>query len=180
MTKDSSKIVSCQPAFRIGSYAEAVAHYVDWLGFNLDWEWRSEPDAPVIVSVSRDNLSLFLNEQEAASNVWLRVSVVGLQGMVDEWNERRPDSIELILEQPYELPTAYVADPFGNGLAFQELQTEQIKLEHDLQVERAAAFLEQHHDKRLLSSEALAGECGCTLGVAGEAIAIFVARSQQG
>lgn len=178
MTKESPRIVSCQPAFRISSYSEAVAHYVEWLGFNLDWEWRSEPDAPVIVSVSRDNLSLFLNEQEVASNVWLRVSVIGLEGMVDEWNERRLGSIELIFEQPYELPTAYVADPFGNGLALQELQTEQMKMEHDLQVERAMAFLEQHHEKQLLSPETLAVECDCTLGVASEAIGVFTGGSQ--
>ena len=29
---------SWYPVFGIRSYAEAIDYYVDWLGFNLDWE----------------------------------------------------------------------------------------------------------------------------------------------
>ncbi|MDK1023881.1 MAG: hypothetical protein QGD92_06575 [Gammaproteobacteria bacterium] len=40
MTKP--KIMEIVPVLGIGSYDEAVAHYVDWLGFDLDREWREE------------------------------------------------------------------------------------------------------------------------------------------
>ncbi|MAF13185.1 hypothetical protein CMK11_22250 [Candidatus Poribacteria bacterium] len=42
----SPNMTRVQPVFRI-EYEEAVAHYVDWLGFAIDWEWRREPGAPV-------------------------------------------------------------------------------------------------------------------------------------
>lgn len=31
------------PVLRILSYEDAVAYYVDWLGFTIDWEWRETP-----------------------------------------------------------------------------------------------------------------------------------------
>jgi hypothetical protein len=31
------------PILYIGSYDEAKAHYVDWLGFQIEWEFRLEP-----------------------------------------------------------------------------------------------------------------------------------------
>ena len=42
--------------FGISSYTEAVAHYIGWLGFNLDWEWRQAPGQPVIMGISRDKI----------------------------------------------------------------------------------------------------------------------------
>ena len=48
------------PVFGIRSYEDAVAYYVDWLGFNLDWEFRSPSSSPVIMRVSRDGLALSL------------------------------------------------------------------------------------------------------------------------
>lgn len=173
---DKPRIESCQPAFKISGYDQAVAHYVDWLGFNLDWEWRAEPDAPVIISVSRDNLSLFLNEEEAAEGVWLRVSVVGLEQLVAEWNKRRPEAVELILEQPYEIPTAYIADPFGNGLALQELQTDAIREARQQQVQAALEYLQASFSDAsdLPTSEALAEFCGCSSGVVSQALGAFL------
>jgi hypothetical protein len=42
------------PILHIGSYEEAKAYYVDWLGFKIDWEFRFEPTFPVYMQVSRD------------------------------------------------------------------------------------------------------------------------------
>ena len=30
------------PVFGVGSYEETVSHYVEWLGFKVDWEYREE------------------------------------------------------------------------------------------------------------------------------------------
>ncbi len=35
---ERGRILSVTPSFKIDSYEEAVDHYVDWLGFNLDWD----------------------------------------------------------------------------------------------------------------------------------------------
>ena len=74
MSKPEPRFIGCRPAFRIHDSEQAIAHYVDWLGFNLDFEWRAEHGAPTIMSVSRDSLSLFLNEDAPVSEKsWLRV-----------------------------------------------------------------------------------------------------------
>ena len=122
---EPARILGCNPSFIIGSYESAVDHYVKWLGFTLDWEWRAEPDQPVIMSVTRDGLSLFLNEADEPSATTLRVRVSNLQALADEWNEKRPGTVDVFLEQPFEIPTVYVRDPFGNMMAMQQPQTEQ-------------------------------------------------------
>ena len=71
MTADNAaeapNIATIIPVFGIGSYDEAVAHYVDWLGFNLDWEWRSAPGRPVIMAISRPGVGLMLNEANTSA-----------------------------------------------------------------------------------------------------------------
>lgn len=70
----------------------AVAHYVDWLGFNLDWEWREAPGRSVIMAISHDGVSLMLNEDDERSvGSWLTLSVTHLQALADEWNPKRPN-----------------------------------------------------------------------------------------
>ena len=33
---------SVVPVLSVGSYEETVSHYVVWLGFKVDWEYREE------------------------------------------------------------------------------------------------------------------------------------------
>ena len=76
----TAKLTGSYSVFSVDSYAESVAHYVDWLGFNLGWEWRAAPEAPAIVSLSRDSVSLMLNEADAvATGSQLTVFVDDLQ-----------------------------------------------------------------------------------------------------
>ena len=107
------------PVFGISSYKEAVAHYIDWLGFNLDWEWREAPGLPVIMAISRDNVAFMLSENgdaPGASEVTLHVS--NLEVLADEWSEKRPGSAIVEIELPYEIPTVTVTDFSGNTLSF--------------------------------------------------------------
>ena len=39
------------PIFRISDYQQAVAFYIDWLGFRIDWEDRPAND-PLYMQVS--------------------------------------------------------------------------------------------------------------------------------
>ncbi len=168
-------IIGCQPAFNINSYEDAVAHYVDWLGFNLDWEWRSEPNKPVIISVTRDGLSLFLIEGDDTAATRLLVRVSNLQGLVDEWNKKRPESVKIVVEPPYEIPTAYIEDPFGNVMAIEQVQSEEETAEHKATGERIRQYL-----KTLLDSgssrptpQEVVNAIGGSLGIASEVLGEF-------
>ncbi|MCH8292965.1 hypothetical protein IH992_17895, partial [Candidatus Poribacteria bacterium] len=114
------KITEIVPVFGIGSYDEAVAHYVDWLGFNLDWEWREAPGRPVIMAISRDGVSLMLNEHPASSSASsLVLKVTDIYAFAEEWNAKRPNSVTVDIEPPYDIPSISLRDPFGNSMDFQ-------------------------------------------------------------
>ena len=142
---EKSKITGLVPVFGIGSYDEAVAHYVDWLGFNLDWEWRAAPGRPVIMAISRDEVSLMLNEAGSQSASRITLSVVNLQGLADEWNARRPDSASVVIGPPYDIPSIYVRDPFGNGMDFQQ----PISAEEEEARQRRAPLMRDYVRQRL-------------------------------
>ena len=105
----------------VGNYAEAVKHYVDWLGFNLDWDWREAEGQPTIASLSRDDFIFFLNEYKDAAKgpVSIHVTVRNLPALVDEWNERRPNSVEARMAPPYEFPDVPVVDAWDNEFVFE-------------------------------------------------------------
>ncbi|MBV7331289.1 hypothetical protein KFU94_24240 [Chloroflexi bacterium TSY] len=117
----TSKITGIVPVFGIRSYEEAIAHYVDWLGFNLDWEWREAPGRPVIMAISRDGTSLMLNEDDEGSvGSWLTLNVTHIHTLANEWNAKRPNSVTVVVEPPYDIPSIMLTDPFGNRMDFQQ------------------------------------------------------------
>ena len=116
---EEPRIERMVPVFGISSYAEAVAHYVEWLGFKLDWEWREAPGQPVIMAISKDDVAFMLNEhpdQPKCADV--RVQVRNIEGLADELNKRRPGSVSVQIELPYEFAELSVADDSGNTLTF--------------------------------------------------------------
>jgi len=50
------------PVFRIFSVEKAREFYLDFLGFKVDFEYRSEPDLALFMQVSRDGCALQLSE----------------------------------------------------------------------------------------------------------------------
>lgn len=50
------------PALRMLDYTRSKVFYVDKLGFSVDWEHQFEPDLPVFMQVSRDDMSFYLTE----------------------------------------------------------------------------------------------------------------------
>ena len=57
------------PVLSVGSYEETVSHYVEWLGFKVDWEYREE-QLPFVISITRDGFSFMLaNIKEKPSRV---------------------------------------------------------------------------------------------------------------
>ena len=145
------KITEVVPVFGIGSYDEAVAYYVDWLGFNLDWEWREAPGRPVIMAISRDGVSLMLNEHpRSSSGSWLNLKVTDLGALAEEWNARRPDSVVVEVGPPYDIPTVSLRDPFGNRLDFEQPVSPK---EQDAR-RRRASLMRDYIRQRLADGEA--------------------------
>ena len=108
------------PVFGIDCYDQAKAHYVDWLGFAIDWEWREAEGQPVIMAISRDQASFMLNEYDAPAPSIVTLKVTDLASLAAEWNGRRPGSVEVAIEPPYEFPAVLIKDPWGNALHFQQ------------------------------------------------------------
>ena len=121
--KTTPKFTGAVPAFQIGNYQQAVEHYVNWLGFNLDWEWREAPGKPVIMHVSRDEVPLFLNEyDEGRRPSHLNVIVTNLKAYADEVNARRTDSVQIEAGNPCPTPQEVVTAVGGPiGLAIETL-----------------------------------------------------------
>lgn len=168
---------SWYPVFGIRSYDKAIDYYIDWLGFNLDWEWRQAPGEPAIVSISRDGITIGLNEAPVASTgAWLSVAVADVRALADEWNGRRPGSVEVVSGVPYEGFVINLVDPFGNRIDFQQLLTEEeneaVRRER---VPQMREFISQRisDDKPMPTPEQVVAAIGPSTGLAIEVLNEF-------
>ena len=119
----AGQIVEMVPVFGIESYADAKAHYVGWLGFTIDWEWREAEGQPVIMAISRDHAAFMLNEYDKPAPSTVTLKVDDLESLAAEWNVRKPGSVDVAIEPPYEFPAVLIRDPWGNALHFQQSLT---------------------------------------------------------
>lgn len=179
MTKASTpaRITSLRPAIGIGAFEEAVAFYVDLLGFTLDWEWREAPGRPVIMSVSRDDISFMMNGYPGAApaGAQFHFDVSDLQAYAAEINERQSDAASVLLGPPYDIPTISMFDPFGNVMHFEQPLAPE---EEEARKERAV-LMRQHVQKQidqgqpLSTPEELVEAFGRPLGVAIDVLSRF-------
>jgi hypothetical protein len=140
------------PVLRVPSWPDVEEHYVDALGFEVRWIWRAAPGSPAIVAIERDRLELMLSEDAAAGAVggtWITVSVVDLDALVAEWNERREGSAAVVVGPPYDIPTCTTIDLCGNRIDWQEPVS---KKEDDERRVRGEAM------RRLVAGRVAAGE----------------------
>jgi catechol 2,3-dioxygenase-like lactoylglutathione lyase family enzyme len=174
---DTPNIQSWYPVVGIRSWEQAREYYVDWLGFNLDWEWREAPGQPVIAMVTRDGLTLGLNEHEdAATGSWLSLAVADIQSLADEWNGRRPGSVEVVNGMPYEFPVVYLVDPFGNKIDVQQpLTVEEEKHRREVLVPKMREFISQQlaDGKPVPTPEEVTAAIGPSVGLAIETLNEF-------
>ena len=62
-----------------------------------------------------------LNEGDDQSmGSWLTLNVTDLQALADEWNERKPGVAIVAISPPYDIPSIFLTDPFGNRMDFQQ------------------------------------------------------------
>ncbi|MBM3217007.1 VOC family protein [Candidatus Poribacteria bacterium] len=108
------------PSFCVASYDEAVRFYIDWLGFQIDWEYGS-PTSPVYSQVSRDGLALHLSVQPDGSFQSNCVAHVDdIRALHREWKAKRPDWDGEVYETPWRVLRIDLHDPFGNHIAVQQ------------------------------------------------------------
>jgi catechol 2,3-dioxygenase-like lactoylglutathione lyase family enzyme len=111
------------PIFRIYSLEKAREFYVGFLGFNVDWEHRFEPDAPVFMQVSRDGLLIYLSEHhgDGTPGSIAYVAMTGVRDLHRELNDKkyrhnRPG----LQQQEWGRTELTVTDPFNNRITFGE------------------------------------------------------------
>lgn len=172
----SSRIENMVPVFGIDDYAAAREHYVDWLGFRVDWEWREAAGEPVIMAISRDQASFMLSEfPDAAPGASVTLKVVGLASLVAEWNSRRPGGANIYIEPPYEFPSCRIVDPSGNELHFQEPLSEAEQAQRTQNRARMQDFVRGRIERGepLPTPEELRAAVGPDLGTAVEVLNEF-------
>jgi uncharacterized glyoxalase superfamily protein PhnB len=111
------------PILRIFDVPKAFEFYRDFLGFQVDFEARFAPDAPLYAQVSLEGATLHLSEHfgDGTPGSHVRIEtpdVTAYQALLLEKNYRhaRPG----LQTQPWGERTMTIADPFGNRLTFYE------------------------------------------------------------
>ena len=109
------------PILRIFDEAKAREFYVDFLGFEIDWEHRFEPGTPLYMQVSRGECVLHLSEHHGDSTPGsaIRVDTSDIDAFHAELASKRYKYARPgINEMPWGTREVSVADPFGNKLTF--------------------------------------------------------------
>jgi hypothetical protein len=117
-----------KPIFRIFDYEKAIAHYIDWLGFKIEWEYKQK-GTPVYLEISLRNIVLHLSEHHGDCTPGSRVFIDCFQHL-ETYHKELIDK-----NYKYNKPGLYVPfydeaalemtaiDPFGNRLTFVERNT---------------------------------------------------------
>jgi catechol 2,3-dioxygenase-like lactoylglutathione lyase family enzyme len=112
------KFEAVAPRLAVVDIEEALAYYVDRLGFQLGWKWGNPPSH---ASVCRDAISLDLIADQAArcGTAMAYIQLRGVNAYYSELQARKVASSELG-DRAYGMRDFEVVDPWGNRLAFGE------------------------------------------------------------
>ena len=114
------KIAPAIPIIRIFSEEKAKEFYLDFLGFNLDWEHRFEDNFPLYAQLTRSGLTLHLSKHHGdampGSNIYVRMEEIDAlhqELTAKNFAYAKPAIQDLPWGRVME-----VADPFGNRIRF--------------------------------------------------------------
>ncbi|MDQ0112417.1 glyoxalase superfamily protein [Paenibacillus harenae] len=111
------------PILRIFDVAKAVDFYIGYLEFQVDWEHRFEPDLPLYMQISKNNLKIHLSEHhgDCSPGAAIRIEVNGIRELQRALIEKQHKYSRPGLEStPWESEECCVTDPFGNRIIFYE------------------------------------------------------------
>ncbi|GJM03001.1 MAG: glyoxalase [Rhodomicrobium sp.] len=110
-----------QPIFRSFDEAKASEFYIDYLGFQVDWEHRFEEDAPLYMQVSLGEVVLHLSEHhgDATPGSAIRIECADIEEyhaklMGKGYRFANPG----LLDQSWGCRELILTDPFGNRIVF--------------------------------------------------------------
>ncbi len=114
-----------KPILRIFDYDKAIAFYINWLGFTIDWEHRPEA-APVYMQISLNTIVLHLSEHHGDCSPGARIFIDDFKGLTayhkglleKNYKYNRP-GIEVPFYDAGALEMTAI-DPFSNQLTFVE------------------------------------------------------------
>ncbi|MGQ5718008.1 glyoxalase superfamily protein [Pseudochrobactrum asaccharolyticum] len=110
------------PIFRIFDIDKAKEFYLDYLGFQCDWEHRFAENMPLYMQVSRGNLVLHLSEHHGdgspGANIFVRMQ--GIDSLHQEISRRKYHFLRPGIETQSWGRVLAVIDPFGNRIQFCE------------------------------------------------------------
>lgn len=114
------------PILRIFSVDKAKEFYLDFLGFQLDWEHRFGDDFPLYAQVSRSGLKLHLSEHhgDATPGSAILVPIDDVDALHKELTERQYRYAKPGVEDAGWGRQLQVKDPFGNRLCFIQQEAE--------------------------------------------------------
>jgi len=111
------------PILRSFDEAKAKEFYVDFLGFQIDWEHRFEDNTPLYMQLSKDSCIIHLSEHHGDSSpgASLRILTPDLNGyqqllLEKQYKNARPG----IQDMPWGTRDMAISDPFGNKLIFNQ------------------------------------------------------------
>lgn len=117
------KFSQLTPILRIFDEAKAKEFYVDYMGFQIDWEHRFEENMPLYMQVSRAGCILHLSEHhgDGTPGTRIRIECDDVAAFHQELTSKDYKYLcPGVEEQPWANKEMSLADPFGNVLIFFE------------------------------------------------------------
>lgn len=111
------------PVFRIFDSRLAKSFYLDWLGFQLDWEHQFDGNGPRYLQVSRDAVILHLSEHygDCTPGAKAIVNLDDVEAYHRELHSRPNPNMRPGVElEPWGAKVMEVIDPFGNRICFSQ------------------------------------------------------------
>lgn len=109
------------PILRIFNEHKAKKFYVDFLGFNVDWEHRFEPELPLYMQISKGDCTIHLTEHhgDCCPGSAMRIQTDELKSFQQEllaknYQNSRPE----VKKMSWGSLDMSIIDPFGNRLTF--------------------------------------------------------------
>ena len=113
------------PIIRIFDYHKAIAFYINWLGFTIDWEHKPD-NSPIYMQVSLRDIVLRLSEHHGDGCPGAQICIQEFTGLREyhqmliakNYKYNKP-GLKVSEWNPGEIGVT-VLDPFGNQLHFSE------------------------------------------------------------
>lgn len=118
-------MATVKPILRIFDYDKAIAFYIDWLGFRIDWQYGGD-EIPVYMQLSLGDIVLHLSEHHGDGSPGVSIFIDDFRDLAayhkklsdKNYKYNRPG-----IDAPFYDPNAWemsAIDPFGNRLIFVE------------------------------------------------------------